>query len=450
LVASLKPTARKFAQKAFGELEPKVVEKKAERFGPARWESAGGDMFLLREPMLSPEEWCLLDEIHHVTDLPETKRLYRAFQNDSRVEPLLGRLVGTALMSTLVDEEALARRVLWAVMRASNGSLRFSADAFDRGFDNWLAELVARTQEGLVLTPLSLRLDGRLDLGDEMEIVQLTDEEVIACLHMGAIRLAIPPAGSGTAWVHNRTAIRVAYQLPRGPSENFSDEDRRAASAIESEAFGRADEVVEALRVFESGHVAPPGRVLLRGEGSMQGGASAQPQVPHADELVLSKPEAFRDFWDLFRAARPNSAISVVTRRFSYAGERTRRDDEIVDLIAALEALLLSDIPERGELRFRTALRGALFIDGGGLTRQQIQKQLRRGYDVRSAVAHGAAPTTAHLKSPTDEALMLAEFVDGIEELVRLAVRKAVEAVGAGKPWPPDWDALTLEGATYP
>jgi hypothetical protein len=33
---------------------------------------------------------------------------------------------------------------------------------------------------------------------------------------------------------------------------------------------------------------------------------------------------------------------------------------------------------------------------------------------------------------------------------VRIAVRKAVDAVGEGAPWPPDWDAVLLEEAEYP
>lgn len=185
----------------------------------------------------------------------------------------------------------------------------------------------------------------------------------------------------------------------------------------------------------------------------MVGGGAQAPRSAEAEELVLSAAEAasFRAFWNLFRAARQHPALAVVIRRFSYAGERIRPDDEIMDLIAALEALLLSDIAERGELRYRTALRGAIFIDDRSeLTRREIQKQLRRGYDVRSAVPHGAVPSSDALKSPAGEPLMLAQFVRGIEELVRLAVRKGVEAVGAGASWPPDWDALTLEGATYP
>jgi Apea-like HEPN len=184
----------------------------------------------------------------------------------------------------------------------------------------------------------------------------------------------------------------------------------------------------------------------------MSGGSSGAPRVAESEELALTAAEAksFRRFWQLFRVARENRVLGVVIRRFSYAGERTRRDDEIVDLIATLEALLLSDTDNRAELGFRTALRGALFIEGSELTRREIKTQLGRGYRVRSAVAHGNDPSKRDLKAPNDDRITLDEFVDGIEELVRLAVRKAVEAVGAGASWPPDWDGLTLEGATYP
>jgi hypothetical protein len=447
---SLKTAARTFVREVFRALEPKVAEKQAEPAPMPTWERVGGEVFALRRKMLSAEEWCLIDEVRRDADLPQQGRMDAALQNDSRVAPLLNRLVGTPLASMLIDEDGLRRELLWSVMRAGNVSLEFSDDAFNHGYDAWLGSTLAPTQRAVVLAPLSLRFEDRVDLGDGLEIAQLDDEEVGACLTMGAIRVTLPTGGSDTAWVRNTAAIRRAYTLPRGPSDAFTEQDVSRANDVENTAVGACDEVVEALRVFQRGRVAITGHVLLRGDGSMSGGPSATPRFAEQDELVLTAPEDFRPFWTVFRSSRGNSALAAVTRRFGYAGDRARRDDEIVDLIAALEALLLSDIPDRTELRFRTALRGALFIDENQLTPREIQRQLRRGYDVRSAVSHGAAPSNDHLRSATGEPVTLDEFVEEIEELVRQAVRKAIQAVGAGEGWPPDWDALTLEGATYP
>src|SRR5438874_8425295 len=99
-VASLKPTARKFVQTSFALLEPKIVDKKAERFGPPRWERSAGETFMLREPMISAQEWCLIDEAPRLSKLPESSLLTAALQRDSRIGPLLGKLVGTPTMSS--------------------------------------------------------------------------------------------------------------------------------------------------------------------------------------------------------------------------------------------------------------------------------------------------------------------------------------------------------------
>jgi hypothetical protein len=452
-VPGLKSAARKFVQSSFALLEPIVVEKNAERFGPARWERSGGEMFVLREPMRSREEWCLIDERPRLSQLPESVALDGALRQDSRIGPLIGNLVGTPLASALVDEEGLKGSLLWAVLRADDSSFHFSKDAFDRGYAAWVKDSTAKAQENVALAPLTLEFDGDLDLGDGITITQLSDAEVSDCLYAGAIRRVFPTQ-SDTAWVRNRTAIRIKYELSRGLLDNFSDEDSAVALATETAAVESAQEVIDALRIFKRGRVSVTGRVALRGGlgGTVFfGGGSAVPQVAEAD-LVLSPPEAdsFAGFWSLFRAARGTRALAASIRRFSYAGERSRPDDEIVDLVAALEGLLLSEIADRGELTFRTALRGALFIDASGLTRREVKRQLIRGYSVRSAVAHGGEPNTKDLKAANGDAVTLEEFVDGIEDLVRLAVRKAVEAVGARTPWPPDWDALTLEGETYP
>jgi hypothetical protein len=416
-----------------------------------RWTTGGGNLFTLRPPMRAAEEGCLIDEWHNLWKPPEASPVVVALQHDARVGPLLSKTVGTPLAGETVDEETLCRELVWAVMRAGDTSLVFSEEAFNQGYDTWLSALTAKTERLDVLAPISLHLDGEIDLGSPLAIVQMDDEQVSACLQMAAIRLPFP--ARDTAWVTNRAAIHVGFELPRGPMDDFSEEEKGSAFASEKEAYDQADDVVEALRLFKPGRVAIAGRVVLRGHGAMAGGGAQAPRTAESEELALSPAEAasFRVFWDLFRAARQHTALGVVIRRFSYAGERIRPDDEIMDLIAALEALLLSDISERGELRYRTALRGAIFIDDRSeLTRREIQRQLRRGYDVRSAVAHGAVPNNEALKSPAGEAVALPAFVRGIEELVRLAVRKAIEAVGAGASWPPDWDALTLERATYP
>jgi hypothetical protein len=365
---------------------------------------------------------------------------------------LLGHLIGTPLSAQQLNEAGLGSGLIWAVFRTS-GTFEFSEDDFSAAYDGWLKAALAKSALQRVVAPLwGIDFKGRIDLGDGAELGQLSDDEVSACLQMGLI--STPFVGSGFASVESRAAIRINLTLPRGLHDAFSEDDKRAATEVGTAAWNFAHEVLDALRVFRAGRFALAGPISINEDFSSWQVSGERGGVPFlfGTEFVLRDEEArnFAEWLPIYRRARKHGAVDAVVRRFSYAGDRARKDDEIVDLVAALEALLLSELQDRGELRFRTALRGAVFIEAQELTQRQVQAQLRRAYDVRSAVAHGGTPSAKHLRSAAGDELTLAEFVDSVAELVRLAVRRAVDVVGAGGQWPPDWDGLVLEDATYP
>ena len=62
----------------------------------------------------------------------------------------------------------------------------------------------------------------------------------------------------------------------------------------------------------------------------------------------------------------------------------------------------------------------------------------------RSKIVHGDAPKAADLKMKGTQAA-LTDFVQAIENIVRQALREAVERdADPTSTWPPDWDALTV------
>ena len=364
---------------------------------------------------------------------------------------MIGELVGTATQSQRVDEETLERTLLWTVWRA-NASLQYTDAGFEQGYRGWLAQTLAREERLTILAPLAgITFTGQIDLPGGLVIGRLGDDEIESLL---GVRLVPDVFGAaGFVVVSSRAALRTEITLHRGVQTDLSDEDRVKAVESPAKASDALVEVVDALRVYKRGRVRVTGVAMRSADGSsvwtLPTGAGVAGARGPTMELEASEAASFVGFWKSFTSARRNSAIDAVIRRFSYAGERSRPDDEIVDLVAALEALLLSEIDNRTELKFRTALRGALFIEGSGLDRREVQKQLRRAYNVRSAVAHGGAARTNDLKSATNETQTLDEFVASTEDLVRLAVRRAVECTGSGASWPPDWDGLALGEAVY-
>jgi hypothetical protein len=140
-----------------------------------------------------------------------------------------------------------------------------------------------------------------------------------------------------------------------------------------------------------------------------------------------------------------DKALGNALRRFSYAGERTRRaDDRLVDLMIVAEALFLSesgDPESRGELQYRLALRAAFFLTKiAGSQRRYIFELVKRAYKARSSLVHGDTVDT--VKLPNGKEIRLEEFADAMEDLMRSAVKKRVAIATEGRKM--DWESLIL------
>jgi hypothetical protein len=135
--------------------------------------------------------------------------------------------------------------------------------------------------------------------------------------------------------------------------------------------------------------------------------------------------------------------------RFNLAFERGLLDDRIVDLVIAAESLLLSDWGrmDRGEHRFRVALRAAKFIEHSSYGERDVFRVMRRAYDVRSAIVHGGPLEDTRL--PDNESADLQTFIDAVEDIVRLGLRKALAMKEDGKKMRQAeyWEALVLSNA---
>ncbi len=137
--------------------------------------------------------------------------------------------------------------------------------------------------------------------------------------------------------------------------------------------------VLHALRVFKEGKVSIPAVLNFPIDWPLESStqfAFANPGfMPWANQYSLSQDEAnaFQRFWTHFRRATSKAVLANAVRRFSFATERERPDDRLVDLMIAAESLFLGgeDNPtDRGELRYRLSLRAAFFIESKDFSRR--------------------------------------------------------------------------------
>lgn len=145
---------------------------------------------------------------------------------------------------------------------------------------------------------------------------------------------------------------------------------------------------------------------------------------------------------------RTHKGLALALRRLSYQAQRERPEDHLLDTMIAAEALYLTEVgkKDRGELRYRLALRAALWADPGqvGYTKHEVLEIIKSAYDARSAIAHGGTPDPKDMKV-RGQRVSLERLVKTAKSIIitgcRAALAKAASFDGS---WPPKWDDLVF------
>lgn len=118
-----------------------------------------------------------------------------------------------------------------------------------------------------------------------------------------------------------------------------------------------------------------------------------------------------------------NKFLKIAINRFMLSYEEENPEDKILDLMICLEALL-QDTP--AELRFRLSIRTALFLETDNSKRNRIYKIIKKGYDIRSEIAHG---TDASIVNIDGQEITLENLVIEIEECVRRSIKEFIKRI---------------------
>jgi len=169
--------------------------------------------------------------------------------------------------------------------------------------------------------------------------------------------------------------------------------------------------------------------------------------------LNAAKCADIQRLWDLLDRDSPQQfkAFSLALRRLGYALQRNRPEDRMLDVAIAAEAFYLTENgkpSDRGEMRYRLSLRAAVWGEAtmSDWTRLEIFQQMRAGYDVRSALAHGGSPDPKILKIKGESIpeTELLKFVQCIEDVVRAGLYKYFQNLDKSTPGVIEWDSIVL------
>lgn len=441
--------------------------------GFTRWvEEPGGGGTDLRSFVLVPDIWsatkvCAARVVGdlRVAATPEFELLAEALRADPVIGPRLGNeiVAGAGTGGGPLQIPSAADALVLDLLDGSETELSPQPETVQQVIDRWLRYLRRPIEEITVLSPLSLISleDDHIELSAETTISEMSTDEIAAALRMDAIP-ATTLGGTrhlmtaqARALVRRTFALRFTFTTPILVGDGTPEQIQTTVDTQE-EAIRRAEDALLALRVLKGGSIAIQSHLVVKrdkdGLAPMMSrsilGPFAFSVIPYG--LTSVEAMALRELTHQFttaraRGGRAKDVIDIATRRFGYAADRVRPDDEIVDLTVAAESLYLSDLSgDRGELGYRLATRAALFADGNAETRRRVLAFMRKAYTARSVLVHTGKLPERELRTISGTQATPEEFADNLEDVLRQALKKALRVIASGERYPPDWDALML------
>lgn len=436
-------TAMQVLQAACPDGPPEVI------VGTDEWRRDSDGVFRLydqKQPLWVTGLWRLDEQLH---GSPDYARVLAALRATPYANELLDQLVGTGSSQFRLDAAQIADRVIWDMAHAHG--LGFDDERFAQAFQSLDVDLRRREFTQVSLVPLlgATVATPPVALSSDLEIDRMTDAEIGLCLSVGML----PNEFAGRLRLRRHlpeVAIRFQHKEPLHIGEIPLDSSGmvKRYAAITDRLLG----VLAALRVFKGARVSIPGMLHFGSDWPVKGSTQftfANPGFfPWANKYSLDPDEVPR-LCSLWQKVEPvvtgGGALANAIRRFSYASERERPDDALVDYMIAAESLFLSEIntPDRGEMRYRLSHRAALFIPSEEYRPREVFAFMRRAYDARSTIVHGGnTPDATVLKSPNGMTMTLHDFTQLTGGLIRQALQKAILDSNARGKLAVDWDSL--------
>ena len=394
-------------------------------------------------------------QLQQLTSWPAVEK---AFHEDDRLSYQIDTLVGTIQGGIRMEAYNFAMHVL-----PRPSELNRANSVFEQRYAELDAYLIADELEFKALWPLPglIVADMPIELETGVALDAMSDSELTTALRTEIRRLPFPGQILLQAEPEDRTCIRYRYCLAKRIGRNEED-DSTQGQELEQRLQDIRATIEEALALVLPEPFMTVGRFGVTGEqwspssGGVHYHQATMPRSAHWRRVEMNAKH-LSELQEIWRQVSRrgllirHKGLALALRRLSYQAQRERPEDELLDIMIAAEALYLVGLGKesyRGELRYRLALRAAIWTDEHklGFTKHEVLKLMQSAYDSRSAVAHGGSPDPKEMKIK-GQRVELPELVKATRAVVATGCRKALTtAIESGAGWPPDWDALVLSG----
>lgn len=388
-------------------------------------------------------QWGLLIRLQgpHLVQLNSYASCVRLLQEDTVIAPHLDKLVGIYRGgASMVQTSQILPRFITSLLSYSE-SLSPNQKQFDALYER-MEDFFYSPQLNVSLIAPLINVKGPsqpTSLTDNISIVPNSDNRLGQWISDTREGVALVPWRAVPNLTHSLQHQFAAPKVIQGATEITAEEaPAQAGESSLAVAINSMKRMVTALRLLKPGYVAIPFiEYHLLEWHPMPMGASQAPLYPpywrtFSPNYVIQETDV-PDIAALYRALSheilsKHGFIKVAVHRIERSVEETEPTERLVDLVIALEALLLADIGPadlRGELAFRLSLRGACFLASDAAQRQRLYQEFKKAYRLRNRIVHGDEPplevTIFRKRMP------IKELVNRIENYTREVAKRMLQ-----------------------
>lgn len=409
------------------------------------WHDRGNGRFVYG-PSLS--YWVDQSLVSEYTSWP----LYANLVDASSCSPLiehLNELIGGSGIRTRVDLQTFVLGTLSRAIQTSVTGVTLAEDVVKRRVADLKALCINDEIENETLVLVGGVISEELyDLGFDVCIQPLDSAAMTSFISSGAVpvtfrageepSITIPPS----EWVALRRSIREIKTTSKSCRDARLRMSPDITARADFEAFADALAVINGTCPrFLGWRSQLSNNVLQTAWQSGHGGDLSE----GSSASRIAADDRLRVVWTAIKSTRDNPSLALPVRRLRFAAVRDQWEDRLLDLMIALEALLLRDQQgDRNELRFRAAIRAAHWWTPGSLNLSpaQVYDIVRRAYDYRSTLSHGGVVDEAKLVLVAGERYTYERVVGATHGIACALMEKALRVLLREKRYSIPWDAM--------
>jgi len=345
------------------------------------------------------------------------KHVLNLLSNDKRVQSLVGTNIIQAQSSMPFDIERLGCWYLW---RANNIGTTQAELELNEYLDSDDLEVVN------IVWILGIDVDIKIEILDNIEIIPISK------MHDSAVK---------EKFLQNRFK-HMPYKMPTPSAALVSTSINKKSDGLHSDAAvqNKLEDICLLLNLLSNtscltyfSYIEVSERTPIGPFGGYGGSGVVSDVI--GDKTTKLIKEDFFEITELYNSfinldKEDQRRFYIIINRISQAKRRHSLEDKILDLVIALEMMLLDD-NNKSQLKLQFKLRGSLLISKSDIEKKDLFSILSKLYDYRSSVAHSGV-----LKEK-DRMIINDNFQDYCD----LTEKICKTLIISGKP---EWDNLLL------